>query len=135
MTGRKNSGLKALGRKTEYMMDYNPDVLETFDNLHPDNDYWVQFNCPEFTSLCPITGQPDFAEIKIMYMPDKKMVESKSLKLYLFSFRNHGDFHEDCVNIIMKDLIKLMDPKYIEVLGLFVPRGGISIYPFANYDS
>jgi 7-cyano-7-deazaguanine reductase len=68
-----------------------------------------------------------------MYLPDKKMVESKSLKLYLFSFRNHGDFHEDCVNIIMKDLIKLMDPKYIEVLGLFVPRGGISIYPFANY--
>ena len=133
MTDRKNSGLKALGRKTEYMMDYNPDVLEAFDNLHPDNDYWVQFNCSEFTSLCPITGQPDFAEIKIMYMPDKKMVESKSLKLYLFSFRNHGDFHEDCVNIIMKDLIKLMDPKYIEVLGLFVPRGGISIYPFANY--
>ena len=133
MTDRKNSGLKALGRKTEYMMDYNPDVLETFDNLHPDNDYWVQFNCSEFTSLCPITGHPDFAEIKIMYMPDKKMVESKSLKLYLFSFRNHGDFHEDCVNIIMKDLIKLMDPKYIEVLGLFVPRGGISIYPFANY--
>ena len=100
MTDRKNSGLKALGRKTEYMMDYNPDVLETFENLHPDNDYWVQFNCSEFTSLCPITGQPDFAEIKIMYMPDKKMVESKSLKLYLFSFRNHGDFHEDCVNII-----------------------------------
>ena len=133
MTDRKNSGLKALGKKTEYMMDYNPDVLETFDNLHPDNDYWVQFNCPEFTSLCPITGQPDFAEIKIMYLPDKKMVESKSLKLYLFSFRNHGDFHEDCVNIIMKDLIKLMDPKYIEVLGLFVPRGGISIHPFANY--
>ena len=111
MTDRKNSGLKALGRKTEYMMDYNPGVLETFENLHPDNDYWVQFNCSEFTSLCPITGQPDFAEIKIMYMPDKKMVESKSLKLYLFSFRNHGDFHEDCVNIIMKDLIKLMDPK------------------------
>jgi 7-cyano-7-deazaguanine reductase len=133
MTDRENSGLKALGKKTEYMMDYNPDVLETFDNLHPDNDYWVQFNCPEFTSLCPITGQPDFAEIKIMYLPDKKMVESKSLKLYLFSFRNHGDFHEDCVNIIMKDLIRLMDPKYIEVLGLFVPRGGISIYPFANY--
>ena len=61
MTDRKNSGLKALGKKTEYLMDYNPDVLETFDNLHPDNDYWVQFNCSEFTSLCPITGQPDFA--------------------------------------------------------------------------
>ena len=97
------------------------------------NDYWVRFNCPEFTSLCPITGQPDFAEIRISYIPDVKMVESKSLKLYLFSFRNHGDFHEDCVNIIMKDLIRLMDPKYIEVTGIFTPRGGISIWPYANY--
>lgn len=93
----------------------------------------VTFTCPEFTSLCPKTGQPDFAEIIINYIPDKKMVESKSLKLYLFSFRNHGDFHEDCTNIIMKDLIKLMDPKYIEVKGNFLPRGGISILPFANY--
>ena len=80
-----------------------------------------------------ITGQPDFAEIRISYLPDVKMVESKSLKLYLFSFRNHGAFHEDCVNIIMKDLIRLMDPKYIEVTGIFTPRGGISIYPYANY--
>lgn len=130
---RKEEGLKSLGTKTKYKMDYAPEVLETFRNKHPQNDYWVQFNCPEFTSLCPITGQPDFAEIKIMYIPDERMVESKSLKLYLFSFRNHGDFHEDCVNIIMKDLIKLMDPKYIEVTGLFTPRGGISIYPYANY--
>lgn len=130
---RKEEGLKALGAKTKYSMDYAPEVLETFNNKHPDNDYWVQFNCPEFTSLCPITGQPDFAEIKIMYIPSEKMVESKSLKLYLFSFRNHGDFHEDCVNIIMKDLVKLMHPKYIEVIGLFTPRGGISIFPYANY--
>lgn len=130
---RKNEGLKALGSKTKYKMDYAPEVLETFENKHPTNDHWVQFNCPEFTSLCPITGQPDFAEIKIAYIPQKLMVESKSLKLYLFSFRNHGDFHEDCVNIIMKDLIRLMQPKYIEVVGLFTPRGGISIYPYANY--
>ena len=130
---RKNEGLKALGSKTKYKMDYAPEVLETFENKHPANDYWVPFNCPEFTSLCPITGQPDFAEIKIAYIPQKLMVESKSLKLYLFSFRNHGDFHEDCVNIIMKDLIQLMQPKYIEVIGLFTPRGGISIYPYANY--
>ena len=87
----------------------------------------------ELEKKCPITGQPDFAEIRISYIPDVKMVESKSLKLYLFSFRNHGDFHEDCVNTIMKDLIRLMEPKYIEVTGLFTPRGGISIYPFANY--
>ena len=130
---RTTEGLHALGSKTKYSMDYAPEVLETFVNKHPENDYWVQFNCPEFTSLCPITGQPDFAEIRIMYIPGERMVESKSLKLYLCSFRNHGDFHEDCVNIIMKDLVKLMQPKYIEVTGLFTPRGGISIHPYANY--
>jgi len=130
---RKDEGLRLLGQDTQYMTTYAPEILETFENQHPDNDYWVQFNCPEFTTLCPITGQPDFAEIKILYIPGKRMVESKSLKLYLFSFRNHGDFHEDCVNTIMKDLIRVMQPKYIEVLGFFLPRGGISIYPYANY--
>ena len=109
--------LHSLGRKTEYRQDYAPEVLEAFDNKHPERDYWVKFNCPEFTSLCPITGQPDFAEIRICYIPDVRMVESKSLKLYLFSFRGHGAFHEDCVNIILDDLIKLMNPKYIEVTG------------------
>jgi len=130
---REDLRLNALGKKTSYRDDYAPEVLETFENKHPGNDYWVRFNCPEFTSLCPITGQPDFAEIRISYIPDLLMVESKSLKLYLFSFRNHGDFHEDCVNIIMKDLIRLMQPKYIEVTGIFTPRGGISIWPYANY--
>lgn len=130
---RQDEGLHALGKKTEYRQDYAPEVLETFENKHQTNDYWVQFNCPEFTTLCPITGQPDFGEIIIKYIPDVRMVESKSLKLYLFSFRNHGDFHEDCVNIIMKDLVKLLDPRYIEVTGIFKPRGGISIFPFANY--
>ena len=130
---REDEGLKALGKKTEYRSTYAPEVLEAFQNKHPENDYWVRFNCPEFTSLCPITGQPDFAEIRINYMPGEKMVESKSLKLYLFSFRNHGDFHEDCINKIMKDLIALMNPKYIEVTGIFTPRGGISIWPFANW--
>ncbi len=130
---RKDEGLKVLGAETNYVQTYAPEVLETFENRHQENDYWVRFNCPEFTSLCPITGQPDFAEIIISYIPDKRMVESKSLKLYLFSFRNHGDFHEDCVNTIMKDLIALMDPRYIEVTGLFMPRGGISIHPYANY--
>ena len=130
---RNPDDLKSLGRQTVYSQDYAPEVLETFENQHPDNDYWVRFNCPEFTTLCPITGQPDFGEIRISYVPDQRMVESKSLKLYLFSFRSHGGFHEDCVNTIMKDLIKLMDPKYIEVTGFFAPRGGISIYPYANY--
>ena len=130
---REKEGLQSLGSPTQYSMDYAPEVLETFENKHPENDYWVRFNCPEFTSLCPITGQPDFAEIRIAYVPAERMVESKSLKLYLFSFRNHGDFHEDCINIILKDLVRLMNPKYIEVVGLFTPRGGISIYPYANY--
>ena len=130
----QNKKLTLLGnQETRYTFDYNPEVLEVFDNKHLDNDYWVKFNCPEFTSLCPITGQPDFATIYISYIPDKKMVESKSLKLYLFSFRNHGDFHEDCINNIMKDLIRVMDPKYIEVWGKFTPRGGISIDPYCNY--
>lgn len=133
MENRENEGLKSLGKKTVYRDDYAPEVLETFENRHKENDYWVRFNCPEFTSLCPITGQPDFAEIRISYIPGDRMVESKSLKLYLFSFRNHGDFHEDCVNTIMKDLVRLMEPKYIEVTGYFTPRGGISIWPYANY--
>lgn len=118
---------------TKYPTDYSPEMLETFPNKHPENEYLVTFTCPEFTSLCPKTGQPDFGRIIINYIPGLKMVESKSLKLYLFSFRNHGDFHEDCINIIMKDLVKLMEPKYIEVRGIFMPRGGISIIPFANW--
>lgn len=127
-------GLSLLGQKeTKYPTQYAPEVLETFVNKHQDNEYLVTFTCPEFTSLCPKTGQPDFARIIINYIPRELMVESKSLKLYLFSFRNHGDFHEDCINIIMKDLVKLMNPRYLEVIGRFTPRGGISIIPFANY--
>lgn len=128
------TGVSLLGNTgTRYPDKYSPEILETFVNKHPDNEYLVTFMCPEFTSLCPKTGQPDFAKIIINYIPRELMVESKSLKLYLFSFRNHGDFHEDCINIIMKDLVKLMNPRYLEVTGIFTPRGGISIYPFANY--
>lgn len=123
----------SLGKKTDYNFEYTKDVLEAFENKHTERDYWVKFNCPEFTSLCPVTGQPDFATIYISYIPGKFLLESKSLKLYLFSFRNHGGFHEDCVNIIMKDLIELMNPKYIEVWGKFLPRGGLSIDPYCNY--
>ena len=114
---------------------YNPDVLEAFDNKNPGKDAWTTFICTEFTSLCPKTGQPDFAKIFINYIADKKMVESKSLKLYLFSFRNHGDFHEDCIQKICDDLVKLMQPSYIEVIGEFTPRGGIAIFPYSNYAS
>ena len=125
--------LKQLGKQIDYTFDYIKKLLETFKNKHSNRDYFVKFNCPEFTSLCTITGQPDFATIYISYIPDIKMVESKSLKLYLFSFRNHGGFHEDCVNTILNDLVELMEPKYIEVWGKFIPRGGISIDPYVNY--
>lgn len=137
MTGRQKDEMEDVtllgNQNNKYAFDYDPSVLETFENKHQDKDYFVKFNCPEFTSLCPITQQPDFATVYISYIPDVKMVESKALKLYLFSFRNHGDFHEDCMNIILKDLIELMDPKYIEVWGKFMPRGGISIDPYTNY--
>ena len=133
-TKEELQGVTSLGNQhTAYTFDYDPSLLETFINKHPGRDYFVKFNCPEFTSLCPKTGQPDYATLYISYVPDQRMVESKSLKLYLFSFRNHGDFHEDCVNIIMDDLIHAMDPKYIEVWGKFLPRGGISIAPYCNY--
>lgn len=131
---RNDEGLTLLGNQAaSYSSDYDPSVLETFENKHPERDYMVTFRCPEFTTLCPITGQPDFATLYINYVPDRRMVESKSLKLYLFSFRNHGDFHEDVVNVILNDLVALMDPKYIEVRGMFYPRGGISIYPYVNW--
>lgn len=137
MAGRSEKELQKIGllgnQETMYAFNYTPEVLEVFENNHPQRDYFVKLNCPEFTTLCPKTNQPDFGTIYISYIPDIKMVESKSLKLYLFSFRNHGDFHEDCVNIIMNDLIKLMDPRYIEVRGKFTPRGGISIDPYCNY--
>lgn len=117
---------------TDYVFNYSPDLLEAFDNKNPDHVAWTTFVCTEFTSLCPKTGQPDFAKVFINYIADKKMVESKSLKLYLFSFRNHGDFHEDCVQTICNDLVKLMKPKFIEVIGEFTPRGGIAIFPYAS---
>jgi 7-cyano-7-deazaguanine reductase len=117
---------------TDYPTEYSPETLEIFPNKNPNDEAWTTFVCAEFTSLCPKTGQPDFARIYINYIADKKMVESKSLKIYLFSFRNHGDFHEDCVQKICNDLYNIMKPKYIEVIGEFTPRGGITIYPFAS---
>ena len=126
------SSLKALGATVAAPGDYDPSVLDAFENRHPGRDYWVTFTAPEFTTLCPKTGQPDFATLTIRYIPAKRLVESKSLKLYLFGFRNHGDFHEDVVNVIYDDLAKLLKPKYMEVYGRFAARGGISIDPFVN---
>lgn len=137
MSGRSDENLKGLtllgNQNTKYLFEYAPEVLEAVPNLHTGRDFFVKFNCPEFTSLCPMTGQPDFATMYVSFIPDELLVESKSLKLYLFSFRNHGDFHEDCVNIIMNDLIELINPRYIEVWGKFTPRGGLSIDPWCNY--
>ena len=125
-------GLRALGAKVEVPSGYAPEVLEAFANRHPDRDYWVTFTAPEFTTLCPKTGQPGFATLTIRYIPAKRLVESKSLKLYLFGFRNHGDFHEDVVNVVYDDLSRLLRPKYMEVYGKFAARGGITIDPFVN---
>ena len=107
-------------------------ILETFENQHQDSLYLVPLMCNEFTSICPITAQPDFAKFEIVYTPRVKMVESKSLKLYMFSFRNHGEFHEDVTNRIFKDLWKLMDPKFMRIIGDFSVRGGISIKPLVQ---
>ena len=120
---------------TQYCYTYAPEVLETFVNAHQENDYWVTLNADEFTALCPVTNQPDFGTLIINYIPNVKMVESKSLKLYLFSFINSGEFHEDVVNKIGKDLVSLMEPKYLEVIGLFYPRGNISIHPAYSYSN
>jgi len=128
------SDLTLLGNQdVTYEFDYDPKLLEAVDNDYSHRDYFIKLNCPEFTTLCPMTGQPDFATIYISYIPDEKIVESKALKLYLFSFRNYGGFHEASVNMIMDDIIELINPRYIEVLGKFLPRGGISIDPYCNY--
>ncbi len=117
-----------LGNKVEYQYS-NPDIrtLDKVSNPHPDVDYVISFACPEFTSICPVTGQPDFAHIVIDYIPAQHIVESKSIKLYLNSFRNHGAFHEDCTIKIAKDLQKLLAPKWLRIGGYWYPRGGIPI--------
>lgn len=125
--------LQSLGKKSVYVFDKPaPEILESFENQHLDNLYVINLHCDEFTSLCPVTGQPDWGRFIIRYVPDKLCVESKSLKMYLFSFRNHGEFHEDVTNRITKDLFKLMQPRYIQVYGEFNSRGGIAIHPFVT---
>jgi 7-cyano-7-deazaguanine reductase len=127
--------LKTLGSKeTKYSDKPSLDILETFKNQH-EKLYLIPFKCNEFTSLCPKTGQPDFAKLEIIYVPSKLCVESKSLKLYLFSFRNSGEFHEDVTNRITNDLKEKLNPLYIRVIGDFNVRGGISIKPLViRYD-
>ena len=108
--------------------------LEAFENTHPGRDYWITLDCPEFTALCPITGQPDFAHITIRYVPHKLCVESKSLKLYLTSFRNTGAFHETVINRILDDLVAAVAPRKAVVKGAFNRRGGIAIVVEASHE-
>lgn len=124
-------------RKSETVFPDSPlaSTLEVFANRDAGRDYEITFVCPEFTSLCPVTGQPDFGEIELRYIPDKSCVESKSLKIYLYSFRNHQSFHEEAVNRILTDVVKACAPKWAEVTGRFRPRGGISINVRASTKS
>ena len=119
--------LKQLGEKTPLPQSPEEAVLEAVDNPHPDVDYNIRFTCPEFTSLCPLTGQPDFAKFVIDYIPDEKILESKSLKLFMHSFRNHGDFHEACTIYIAKRIAEEVKPKWLRIAGYWFPRGGIPI--------
>jgi len=127
MTIKKDSSLTQLGRHVEQPGKPEEAALETFANPHPGQDYVVRLTAPEFTSLCPITGQPDFAAIVVDYVPQKSLVESKSFKLFLGSFRNYGAFHEDCTVYIHNRLRDVMQPKFIRVVGLWYARGGITI--------
>jgi 7-cyano-7-deazaguanine reductase len=122
--------LTQLGRKVPVPRSPDEAVLESVSNPHPDSDYVVRFTAPEFTSLCPVTGQPDFAHFVIDYCPAKAILESKSLKLFLFSFRNHAAFHEDCTIAIAKRIAAAIKPKFLRIAGFWYPRGGIPIDVF-----
>jgi 7-cyano-7-deazaguanine reductase len=119
--------LENLGKQSQIPTEPSIDILESVANPHINTDYSIRFTCPEFTSICPITSQPDFAHITLDYVPNELIVESKSLKLYLFSYRNHGAFHEDCTISIAKDIIKTIAPKWLRIVGIWYPRGGIPI--------
>ena len=124
------SKLKQLGEHSPLPKSPDAAELERVANPHVDTDYCARFTCPEFTSLCPVTGQPDFAHLVIDYVPGQWLIESKSLKLYLASFRNHGAFHEDCTVAIGKRLNELLKPKFIRIGGYWYPRGGMPIDVF-----
>lgn len=119
-----------LGRKTKIAPSSKSAALDRVPNPHNDTDYVARFTCPEFTALCPVTGQPDFAHLVIDYVPVKWLLESKSLKLYLFSFRNEGHFHEDCTVTIGKHIAEIIKPRFLRIGGYWFPRGGIPIDVF-----
>ncbi len=134
MSEKVSNGLTLLKRSRTRIPPSPDDArLESFPNKYPNREYNIEFDCPEFTSLCPVTGQPDFARIKIIYIPDEKCLESKSLKLYLGSFRNIGMFHEEITNRILDDLVAACGPRWARVTGMMNPRGGIAISVTAEY--
>ena len=122
--------LKSLGKISSFPDHPNYEILEKIPNPKTGVSYVVRFECPEFTSLCPVTGQPDFGYIMIDYVPNKWLVESKSLKLYIQSYRNHGAFHEDCSLSIAQDIVKLLNPVWLRIGAYWYPRGGIPIDVF-----
>lgn len=124
-----------LGKATAVPETMDPSILDRVPNPHPDTPYVARFTCPEFTSLCPVTGQPDFATLVIDYVPKDWLVESKALKLYLFSFRNHGSFHEGCTVEIGKQIVKLIEPQWLRIGGYWYPRGGIPIDVFWQHGT
>jgi 7-cyano-7-deazaguanine reductase len=130
MAKSKPKNLSLLGKPSTIPASPDKAVLERVPNPHPDTDYVARFTVPEFTSICPVTGQPDFAQLVIDYVPGNWLVESKSLKLYLTSYRNHGAFHEDCTVEIGKKLVKLLAPRWFRIGGYWYPRGGIPIDVF-----
>jgi 7-cyano-7-deazaguanine reductase len=128
----KEDRFAALGRPSEYRYDRpDPDVLDAFENPEPSAEWVVSLLCSEFTSLCPVTGQPDYGRLRVDYVPARFCVESKSLKIYLMGYRNHGTFHEACVNRVADDLCAKLSPRFLRVFGDFNPRGGIAIRPLA----
>lgn len=122
--------LSQLGKATSPPASPDEAVLESVPNPHPDHPYLVRFTAPEFTSICPVTGQPDFARLVIDYVPTKRIVESKSLKLFLGSFRNHGAFHEDCTVAIARRIVEAIEPAWLRIGGYWYPRGGMPIDVF-----
>jgi 7-cyano-7-deazaguanine reductase len=121
---------KQLGKRGPLPASPDEAVLDRVPNPHPDTNYLARFTAPEFTTLCPITGQPDFATLVIDYVPNRWLVESKSLKLYLTSFRNHGGFHEDCTVSVGKRLVETLSPRWLRIAGYWYPRGGMPIDVF-----
>jgi len=135
-TASPSGGLNLLGKSgAGFPQTVSPDILETFDNRYPHRDYVIHFDCEDFTSLCPVTGQPDFAELHIQYVAGKRCIETKSLKFYLASFRNCAAFNEEVANRILEDLVAACSPRRMKVTGSFASRGGISVTVEAEHVS